>query len=176
MTQTGNEYAQALFALACEKDLRAEYAHGMALADGILSGEDEYLAFLACPGIQKSERTAALTEAFGGALPEDVLSLLCLLCEHGKIRTFHECAEEYERLYRESERTCVAQVVSAFPLSEQQQELLRRKLSALSCKTVTLSCTVDTALIGGLTVTLDGRIMDGSLRSRLQDMKDVIHR
>ena len=171
-----NEYAQALFALACEKELRAEYARGMALADEVLSGEEEYLSFLACPGIQKSERVAALAEAFGDSLPEDVLSLLCILCEHGKIRTFHECAEEFERLYQESERTCVAQVTSAFPLSEQQQETLRRKLSALSSKTVTLSCTVDTALIGGMTVTLDGKILDGSLKGRLQDMKDVIHR
>ena len=47
-------------------------------------------------------------------------------------------------------------------------------LSARMGRTVTLTCTVDESLLGGLTVCVDGKVLDGSLRHRLHAVKDVM--
>lgn len=176
MAQVTNEYAEALFALACEQDARAQYSRSLAMVGQAFEEQPEYLLLLSSPNIDRAERVAILTEAFSGAVPDDLLSFLCILVERGHIRDFAACAAEYERLYQFSERISVAQVTSAVPLTEEQKQALTQKLTRMCAGTVTLSCSVDPALIGGMVVTIDGKVMDGSVKHRLQEIKDVIHR
>lgn len=174
MTQTHKEYAAALFMLASECGERRPYYTALLLAKDAICGEEAYMELLASPSIPVSERLSALEEAFSAVLPEHVLSFLQLLCERGRIRTLADCTDEYKRLLDASERVSVAYVVSAVPLTEEEKAAIRAKLEKTNGHSVTLECSVDEKLLGGLRIEMDGKVLDHSLRHRLQEVKDVI--
>ena len=65
---------------------------------------------------------------------------------------------------------------SAVSLTDRECIELTKKLEKISGNTVSLDCHVDPSLIGGVIVEMNGRVMDGSLRHRLREVKDVINR
>ena len=175
MTETSKEYGTALFMLACEKKRQDEYAMALDKLICAFAENPEYIDFLASLSIPVSEKLEAVEKAFSGVVPEDVLSYVQLLCEKGRVRGFNDSAEEYKRLLDESKRVSKAKVTSAAELLESEKEALKDKLEKISKTSVELEYFVDEALIGGVVVEIDGKIIDGSLRSRLHDIKEVIN-
>ena len=174
MTDIGREYATALFSLALEENSKNEYYDALVTVKTAFDSAPEYIEFLASPSIPVGERCAALSEAFGEVLPENVLSFLQLLTEKGHARSFSESVSEYKKLLDESERISIAKVTSAFALSETEKNNIKAKLEKVSGNRVNLECTVDEKLLGGIVVEMDGKVMDGSLRHRLSEVKDVM--
>ena len=117
----------------------------------------------------------AIEQAFGGRVPERVLCYLMLLCEKGRMDSFMRSVDEYNALYDASERISDVKVTSAVPLTEAEKQKLERKLEAVLGGTVNAAYAVDESLLGGLMVEADGKIMDGSLRRRLREIKDVMN-
>ena len=174
MTDIGREYAEALFSLSVEEGKKKEYYDALVTVKTALDAAPAYMDFLASPSIPVRERCEALETALAAAVPEHVLSFMQLLTEKGHVRSFYACVTEYKKLLDESERISVAKVASAFALSEIEKNNIAAKLEKVSGHKVTLVCTVDEKLIGGIVVEMDGKVMDGSLRHRLGEVKDVM--
>ena len=174
MTEMSKEYGTALFALAKECDKTDEYKTALDTLLSVFSENPEYTELLASPSIPKSERNEAIEQAFSAYVPEHIVSFLQLLCDKGHIRSFSKCAAEYTALYDISKKTVTATVISAVPLTDTEKDSLIRKLEKMSGSSVHLECSIDKSLMGGLTVEMDGKIIDGSLRTRLHEVKDVI--
>lgn len=176
MTQITKCYAEALFALALETDSAEAFSEGLALAKAVFEKEPAYVEFLGCYGIPAAERTAALAQVMGDTLPEYVLSFLQLMIEHGHITAVFDCVAEYEKLYQEARNMATAKVTSAVPLTEAEQQKLQAALKRMCKRDVIPVYAVDEALMGGVVVEVDGKVLDGSVRHRLQEVKEVINR
>lgn len=174
MASLANEYAEALFLLAAETGREGAFREELARIAPLFT--EEYLAYLSSPAVPVSERTEAITRAFGEAVSEEVLSFLCLLTEKGRVGIFHDALKEYGKLDDLRRRVTEARVVTAAPLSKEEKTRLLAKLSSVAGKRVEASFETDEALLGGVLVEMDGRTYDGSLRFRLQDVKDEISR
>ena len=174
MTDLSREYAEALFALAAENDQTKAYLEALDAAAELLADNPDYVELLACPAISKDERDGLLEQAFGQILPEQVLAFIQLLCAHGRIRSLSDCIEEYRLLYQTAVAMSTAQVTSAVPLNEEEKQQLSEALAARFGRTIALECAVDESLLGGLVVQVDGKVLDGSLRSRLHAVKEVM--
>ncbi len=174
MAATGNNYAEALFMLAREENLIDEFYEGLKLAEGVFGDNPEYLQFLTTPSIPKSERTAALAAAFEDKINGYVLSFLQLLCEQARAEQFFDCASEYYRLREWAQGTVEALVKSAVELTESQKSALIKSLEKRTGKRVTLKCVVDSTLLGGIAVELDGQLLDGSVKQNLKRAREVI--
>ena len=174
MTATGNNYAEALFMLAREENLIEEFYEGLKLVEDVLKDAPDYLQFLSTPSIPKSERTAALAAAFGDKINAHVLSFLCLMCEHGKIEQFFDCADEFYRLREFANGLVEAVVKTAVELTDTQKQDLTSALEKRTGKKVALKCVIDSTLLGGIAVELDGQLLDGSVKSNLKRAKEVI--
>ncbi len=174
MNETAREYAVAVFELAAEQDELEAVAEGLTLVAAQFASEPAYGAFLASPAVPKDERLAAIRAAFENRVPQTVVSFVCLLCENGRLDQLARCGEVFDELYRESRRVSTAYVTSAVPLTEDQQTRLREALQQQTGHTIQLNCTVDTTLLGGVVVEVDGKRLDGSVKRRLQVLKDVM--
>jgi len=166
------DYADALFSLAGETG--EDLCDDLAVVQAVFREEPGYLDLLSSPGIPLSQRLEAIRQALEGRVSPTVCSFVKLLCEQGHIRLFDACADAYAAMDRAARRQVVAKVTSAVPLTEEQQSRLVSKLSALSGRQVTLDCAVDPTLLGGLTVHMDGNVLDGSVTHRLREMKEVM--
>lgn len=174
MTELSKDYAEALFALAAEAGCEKPYLEALESVNALFADNPDYLELLAAPSIPQGERAGLIQQAFGDTLPEQVLSFLQLLTAHGRVRSLPACVEEYRRLYEAAVAMSTAYVTSAVALTEDQQTRLAEKLAQKFGRRIQLVCDVDEHLLGGITVRLDGVVLDGSLRRRLQVVKDVM--
>ena len=175
MTEIAKEYSSALFMLACEEGKAKEYAASLAEVKEVFLENPGYLELLSSPAMPKEERLSVLEATFGGNIPQRVLSYLKLLCEKGRISFFLESVEEYKRLLSAWESVFHAKVTSAVELTEEEKEKLICKLESVRKGKVQAEYFVDPALLGGLIVEIDGNILDGSLRHRLYEVKEVMN-
>ncbi len=175
MTEIGNEYGTALFALACECREEDSILDALREAESCFAQNEDYFELLCARGIPLEERLSLCERAFS-ALPEHASSFILLLCEKGHLRSFSECVEAYRTLYNERRRVCNAKITSAVALTQSEKTALIAKLEGLSGRSVCPEYTVDSAILGGVIVEMDGRVIDGSLRSRLNEVKEVISR
>ncbi len=174
MAQISKEYAAALFAISEEKGRTEAWAESLGQIADILRENPRYLSLLASPEIPPEERRTLLEQAFGGLADPEIISFAALICRRGRARELPDAITHYRQLADIRARTREARVVSAAPLTEREKERLIAVLEKKTGLKVTLSCAVDPSLIGGMTVEMDGYMADGSLRSRLREVKDVI--
>ena len=170
----GREYASALFTLAVEEGKQREYFDSLETVKTVFTQNSEYIDFLNSFSIPKSERVDAIEEAFGKSLEEHVVSFVKLLCEKDKISEFFECVEIYKELLDLYENVAVAKVTSSTELKEEEKTKLKEKLEKAYGKKVVLDIKVDKSLICGIVVEIDGKIIDGSIRKSLGNVKEVI--
>ncbi|MBQ9783480.1 MAG: ATP synthase F1 subunit delta [Clostridia bacterium] len=176
MTEISKEYAEALFSLACEEGEEQEVLSALESTQRAFEKNPELMELLSSPGISLSERVDTIEQIFLGTMPEDVLSFLQLLCEKRRIRLFPDCVKEYRRLLNQRNAVVTAKVTSAVTLTDAECATLKQRLEKISGNTVLLDCTVDPAILGGVVVELNGTVMDGSLRHRLREVKEVMNR
>ncbi len=176
MTETSKSYADALFSLAMETNTLEETLTSLkVLRDGLYATEGA-LDLLATPSIPKDERCAVLEKAFGNLQPEHVMSLACVLVGHGHIRELDDCLEAYIELYNSAKKLSTAYVTSAVELTEVEKAQLTAKLTQKLGRVIRLECAVDATLLGGLIVRVDGKVIDGSLKHQLHEIKEVMNR
>ena len=176
MIKTSNEYADALFSLAMDLHAEEETLGALHLIRDSFRKEPEALAMLASPAIPKSERLKAMEDAFASHLPQHVMGYMHVLCNNGHIREFEDSVKEYEELFSSARKLSTAQVTSAVELSQEEKTQLQAKLEKRLGRTIRLECAIDESLLGGLVVQVDGKVIDGSLKHKLQEIKEVMNR
>lgn len=175
MIQTEREYAEALFLVAVEEtDSIDRYVSALELVKQVVSENPDYIELLSSPAIPLKERVASIDEAFGTSVPENVLSFLKILCENGRFGVIFDCIDEFKKLSMAVSDRTSARIYSAVALNDEQKRNICVKLSALTKKTVEPEYIIDKALIGGIKIEVDGKIFDGSIKHRLDEVKDVI--
>lgn len=175
MTETSKEYAQALFSLATECGKQEAIADSLQVMADAFAEQPEYLLLLGAPSLPKAERQNAIEAAFG-SLEEYAVSFLMRLIDGGRLDAFADCVNDYRELLRAATRQAVAKVTAAAPLTEEEADRLTEKLERMTGRKITLQVQVDRSLLAGLVVEVDGRVLDGSLKNRLKEMKEGIDR
>ena len=176
MTDTSKSYADALFSLALETNTVLETLTALKELQSGLAAAEGAMDLLASPAIPKDERCAVLEKAFGGLNPEHVLSFAGVLVQHGHIRELDDCVKAYTQLHDEHCRLSTAYVTSAVALTEGEKAELTEKLSRKFNRNIHLECAVDPSLLGGLVVRVDSKVIDGSLKRKLHEIKEVMNR
>ena len=174
MRATSKEYAAALFSLARESHSEKETLEELRFVESVFEDAPGYAQFLASPAIPRSERIACVKRAYEGELSEYVMSFLSLLCEYGCAELLAACVADYEKLYNQSAGLARAEVVSAVPMTEDQKRRLQAKLEKLSGCRLNIRWKTDPALLGGVTVDIEGLRIDGSLRNKLKNIRKVM--
>ena len=174
MTQVGSVYAQALYGLAKEEQVSRQILEELKALDTAFSQEPAFLRLLSTPSLSKEERCAIIDESFAGKVQPYLLNFLKILMERGYARHFSECCKAYSECYNQDNGILPVQVMTAVPLSGEQSERLRAKLTKLTGKNVELACSVDPQCLGGVRLDYDGKRVDDTLAHRLDALRNVL--
>ena len=174
MTSIAEEYAAALFTLTAEENKKGEVAQSLKAIGDLVAENTEYIDLLQAPSIPLDERLGLIEKAFGSEMHEYAVSFVKLVCERGRIRELSDCINEFLKLYEASDGIVTAYVTSATELDEAEKTVLREKLEKKLLRRVELVCEVDTSILGGVIVKVDGSVMDGSLKRRLAEVGEII--
>ena len=175
MTTTSKEYAEALFELAAGEQVLEETSDGLVTVISALRQTPEYRSLLASAAIGKADRLKALDDAFAGKVPNVLMGVLRMMVSRGHIGSLDNMVREYEELSREYRGESTARVLSAVPLKEAEAVAIRTELEKRLGKRIVLRCELDPSLIGGVRVEAEGRVIDGSIRNKLEQIKDVMN-
>ena len=176
MTQTNKEYASALFSLATENNAVDEYEKSLLEIGNIFKDNPDYIKVLESPAIPLSERTSLIDKTFEGTYTEYLVSFIKVLCENGHIAEICGCIEAFCDLVRIYKNRTIATVYYVEPLTAEQKTALVEKLHKISGKVIEPEFIKDESLIGGIKVQIDDKIIDGSIKNRLNRAKGVINK
>lgn len=174
MTEISKEYAEALFELARESSSEQEIYTALTELKSIMNEYPEYTALLSAPSISARKRELLAERAFNGKVPDCVVSFLKLLCKNGRFGILEYCITEYELLYNEMNLIATARIVSAIPLSDSEKTEIIKRLEQATGKTIKAEYESDEKILGGVVIYIDDKIIDGSIRHSLNEIKDVI--
>jgi F-type H+-transporting ATPase subunit delta len=165
-------YARALFSAAEKAGIIDSVASDLDLIGGAMELKPEFATFFGSPDRSRDERLSLCERVFADRVTALTMSALRLLVAKGRETEFSDLRLEFTNLKRERERKVYALVASARPLSEEERRALITKVETATRKTVEADFEVDPTLVGGLTVTYDNYMLDGSVRGRLARLKD----
>ena len=167
MTQTARVYGGSLYDLAAEEQLTDNIKQQMADILQLFRENPDYIRLLSEPSIPTEERTGLIDKAFGEQAEKYLVSFLKLLCERSILAEYAGCCEEFARRYNADHNITEAVVTSAAKLSDEQMETLKAKLEKMSGKKVSLIQHIDSTVLAGLRVELEGKQLDGTVQGRL---------
>lgn len=174
MTQIAATYGQALYDLAKEENLEQTVLEQMDVLQQAFAAQPTFITLLNAPNLSKQERCQILDESFRECVHIYVLNFLKILTEKGYMGHFSECCKAFRQYYNDAHAILPVQVVTAVAMQEQQAQRLTEKLSNLTGKTVQLSCKVDPAVLGGVRLDYDGKRVDGTVKNRLDNIRDLL--
>jgi F-type H+-transporting ATPase subunit delta len=170
---TARRYAEAAFEIA-ERDGTVDTWLTAFDAGESLLAEPGLMRLLANPAVPAASRHALLDQVAAGRIEGAPLRLLQLLVARGRIERMPEVAREFRRLYRLREGITQASITSAAPLTEPEVAALTEQLSGMTGGKVEVSLAVDPELLGGVQVRLGDRLIDGSVRGRLERLRSKL--
>ena len=129
---------------------------------------------LANPSIPLEARIATAETPFGKILGPKVLNLITLMLRRGWIEQLPRVAAEFRRLDDQRRGINRATATSALPLTPDEVTALTQRLERSTGGQVELDTEVDASLLGGLVVRLGDRLIDGSVRSRLERLRNQL--
>lgn len=168
-------YAQALLDLAEERGQDRELREALAVVRRQLAPGSELLAALANPALPAERQRAliaAVWPAAAGSAEELVARLLGLLVARRRVTLLPVVSEAYGELWNARHGVVAARAVSATPLAADQRQALQASLRGLTGRAVELTTNVDPQLMGGVMLEMEGRVYDGSVRSRLHALRE----
>lgn len=174
MTEIANNYGGALYDLAREEGLSQRILNEITVLTESFSSEPGFIQLLAAPSIPKQERCQVLDSSLRDTVHPYVLNFLKILTERGYIREFSGCCKAYRQHYNRDNGILPVTAVTAQPLDSQRQQKLTAKLAHLTGKTIELTCKVDPNCLGGVRLDFDGKQVDGTVRRRLDDIRDIL--
>ena len=166
---SSKRYALAIFQLAVERDEIGRWQGDLQALDEALQ-EREFASFLGMPKIRLDQKMSVIREAFPDLNPL-AHSLLGLLTVRGVVDTLPSIREQYGNLLDQQRGLERASVVSAVPLGDEQRERLAQSLRELMGKEIELTASVDPNIVAGLVVRVGDRLIDGSARTKLQNLR-----
>lgn len=165
-------FAQELFDAAMKKKQLDKCYAGLNKA-AELSEDREAVAFLEDKEVHFLDKVKLLSDKLGDT-NYLVMNLIYQLITERTVIMLTDIADEYNRLFNNLNGTVRAQVVTAISLDEEQKLKISQRLGDMTGKKVILEPEIDPDIIGGIIVKIGDKLMDGSIRGKLEAMKKLM--
>jgi len=165
-------YALALFNAAESAGLTQDIQENLASISELWEKNAELRAFLEAPQIATEEKGKILQISFRGKISPLLLQFLLFLLSKGRLQQISEINSQYYRLLKEKIGLVEALVITASPLDEKLSLPLKQTLEKKTGKKVSLIFKTDPNLIGGIRVIMGNQVIDYSIRTELDKLKE----
>jgi F-type H+-transporting ATPase subunit delta len=170
-------YARAVFELGKEQKSLPQLARDLADFSASFEKSDDLRMVLENPLVREDQREAVLKEIGQRAsMSETALSTLRLLAQRHRLAALPDMVRQLEKLVDDDAGVLRATVTSATPLSESYLGKLGAELEAATGKKVVITHTQDPTLIAGIVTRIGDRVIDGSVKARLESFRESLLR
>lgn len=171
VTGLAGRYATALFGLARDQKQIDTVSQSLVKLRSALRESTDFATLTTSPLIGREEGLKA-TLAAAGALGVDPLTrnFLGVLAKGRRLGILGNVIRDFMRLAAHARGETTAEVTSAHPLNDDQVAALKARLKASIGRDVTVDLRVDPAILGGLVVRVGSRMIDSSIKTKLDNL------
>ena len=166
-------YAEALLAVARSEGNLAEVEDELFRFARLLEANDDLRTTLTDAHLPSSRRQQIVEDLLGGRADPTTTALVSMVVGTGRSRDLPSIIDELVRLSAAEGDKEVAEVRSAVELTDDQKQRLAAALEANTGKKVELKVIIDPTVLGGLVAQVGDTVIDGSIKTRLQQLKSA---
>jgi F-type H+-transporting ATPase subunit delta len=165
-------YAKALFGLALEQGRVEAWSDALVALQGAIDGSPDLQDVLENPVYTKEQRRAVVAQlAAALRLEGDPASLLALLADRNRLGYLASIVQTFRELTDAKLGRVRARVTSAAPLDDATATAMALRLAGAANAKVIVERHVDPSLIGGVVAQVGSLVLDGSVRTQLEDLR-----
>ena len=169
-------YAMALLELGKNQEEEKRNMEQLCEIANLFDTLPELRQLFSHPNIENEKKTEIIKSAFENQVDDMVYRFLIVMNEHKMLSHMKEIYQAYVSCYEEKYDIEVVKVMSAIELDEEQIEKLTKVLKEKLNKDIKISVEVDPSLIAGLKVQTKDMVMDNTIVSKIDAMKEAMNR
>ena len=166
-------YARALFEAAQEAERVDPVAADLGALAAAMDEVPALRAFLRNPQIEPDGKAALLEQLSAGA-DELVANFVRLVAEKGRAGELEEISEELEALVARAQNRLSVELTTSYELSDEDAQSIVQTIEKASGRTIDATRSVDPSLIGGIVLEIGSHRADGSVRGRLERLRQEL--
>ena len=164
-------YGEALFELALERNELDSMAEQVNVLANAFAENPELVKLISHPKISKEEKINVIETIFKGRMSDDIVGFLVIIVEKDRGSEIEDILKLFQAKVREYKKIGVARVCSAVELSaEQKQKVEQKLLQQTSYESFEVTYEVDASLIGGMVIRIGDRVVDSSVKTKLDSL------
>ncbi|MCR4928651.1 MAG: F0F1 ATP synthase subunit delta [Lachnospiraceae bacterium] len=170
-------YGEALFQIAVESSSCLPMLEEVTELKKILSDNPELGSVMLNPRFSKEEHSEIISNVFKGRIDDKLFSFLELLVNKGRYNYLEEILDYFVSRVKEHLRIGQASVTSAIEIDEEMKKRIKEKLlSTTDYKEIEIEYITDPSLIGGMVIRIKDRIVDNSVRTKIENISRDLHK
>ncbi len=162
-------YAEAVFKLASENNALAAWADAIANIDGVVA-DSRVQACISDPKVSAQQLEGLVLGVVGDKLTGDARNFVQVLVQNSRLNLMPLIRTHFEALKREKEGVLEAKIISALAMNDAQVKQLVAQLEAKYQRKVTAQVETDASLIGGVKIVVGDKVIDATVRGKLDAM------
>lgn len=166
-------YAEAVFKLACEGNALAAWSDALANLDGVV-GNAEVQVRISDPNVSAQQLEdlvlGVIGDKFDATIAGAARNFVQVLVSNGRLEVTPQVRVLFEALKREQEGVLEAHIISALPIGDAEVKPLLAALEAKYKRKVTVKVDTDPSLIGGVKIVVGDKVIDATVRGKLDTM------
>lgn len=166
----GRRYAQAIFDLAREENKLEQWSNDLTALSQVFS-QPQARVFLENPKTARDKKLQFVQTVVGKRVSPQALKLAQMLVQRDRFTYATSILEAYTSMWNRLRGIEVAHVTTAIPVDAAEAKQIQTRLAALTGKQITLDLKVDPDIIGGMVAQVGDTLLDGSIRTRLQNLR-----
>lgn len=166
-------YATAVFKQAKQKAASAKWSEQLAFMAAVIANK-EMAGLVNNPKVKKEELIGLLLDICQGHIDNEGGNFLKTLLQNNRLKLLPDIARQFEELKAEDEGYIDVAVLTAFPFAKDDEKKFAATLEKTLSKKVRMNVAVDKSLIGGVLVRAGDRVIDGSIKGQLQNLRKAL--
>lgn len=162
-------YAEAVFKLACDRNDLAAWSGMLALLVALVK-DPEIQSRIGDPNVNGQQLEGLILGVAGDSLDGVGRNFVQVLVANDRLGLLPEIHALYDGLRREHEGILEAKIISALPIDDSQLKTLVARLEAKYRRKISAAVEIDPRLIGGVRIVIGDKVIDATVRGKLDAM------
>lgn len=167
-------YGQALLQIGQEKDCIDRFQDELKAVVDTIENNAALKEILISQTVGSDKKKEIVKQLFANQADQNIINLLYVVIDKNREAFIADIYDAFCAYADEVRNIAYADVVSAYPLTEEQATALSAQLANVSGKTVKLNVGVDESLLAGMIVRFGDKVYDGTVGARLAGMKNKL--
>ena len=165
-------YAEAAYKIAVETDALDMWSDNLSIMSHVIINGD-VKAIIASPKVD-SDKTLEFLNSFLSEENPMFSNFISIMIENKKVYYLDEVCRLFREMILDEKNTTVAEVETAYPLSDEQRNLLIKSLENQYSKKIKIDEVINQSLLAGIKISINNEVTDYSVRYKLNSMKEQI--